>query len=205
MSVKKAKALAPRFKFFSSLRRKAAKCKGNQLENEVEEEGKEDVDNKTPKIGFHDVYALEEKLGNGAYAKVYRCRRRQGSKEYCAVKVIDLKDMKEEDRQLIEEEISILKSLDHPYIVRLLHVFRNGRRIYIVQELCAGGELFDAIVTRVRYSEEDARQVMRAIMEAVSYAHGRGIVHRDLKVLPLIPTFFARWFLVDTSTSQCSR
>jgi len=121
---------------------------------------------------------------------VYKCRRRQGSKECCAVKVIDLKDMKEEDRLLIEGEISILKSLDHPYIVRLLHVFRNDRRIYIVQELCAGGELFDAIVARVRYSEEDARQVMRAIMEAVSYAHGRGIVHRDLKVLPSFSTSF---------------
>jgi serine/threonine protein kinase len=188
--VRKAKALAPSFRRLSSFRATAVKDKGkgNQQadEDEDEEEGKEDSDYEElpPTMGFHDVYELEEKLGSGTYATVYKCRRRhgKGSKRRRAVKVIHLKHMEEEDRRLIEEEISILKSLHHQYIVRLYHVFRNERRIYIVQELCAGGELFDAICERLRYSEADARQVMRAILEAVSYAHGRGIVHRDLKV-----------------------
>ena len=189
MSLKKAKALAPSFRHISSFRPTADKDKGKgnqQPEDEDEdEEGKEDdvdYEELPPTMGFHDVYDLEEKLGTGTYATVYKCRRRHGSKKRRAVKVIHLKEMEEEDRQMIEEEISILKSLHHQYIVRLHHVFRNERRIYIVQELCAGGELFDSIVARMRYSEADARQAMRAILEAVSYAHGRGIVHRDLKV-----------------------
>lgn len=159
--------------------------KHDERRDEDEDEGKEEDDiefeDLPPQTNFHDIYLLEGKLGSGTYATVYQCRRRNSQRRR-AVKVLHLKEMNEEDKALIEEEISILKSLHHPYIVRLHHVFRNERRIYIVQELCAGGELFDSIVERMRYSEADAQQAMRAILLAVSYAHGRGIVHRDLKV-----------------------
>lgn len=141
----------------------------------------EDFEDLPANIAFNDIYELEEKLGSGTYATVYKCRRR-GSQLRRAVKVLHLQKISRQERLLIEEEISILKSLNHDGIVRLHHVFRNPRRIYIVQELCAGGELFDSIVERSRYSEADAREAMRAIMEAISYAHARGVVHRDLKV-----------------------
>ncbi|TFJ85933.1 hypothetical protein NSK_002753 [Nannochloropsis salina CCMP1776] len=140
----------------------------------------EDFEDLPANIAFNDIYELEEKLGSGTYATVYKCRRR-GSQLRRAVKVLHLQKISRQERLLIEEEISILKSLNHDGIVRLHHVFRNPRRIYIVQELCAGGELFDSIVERSRYSEADAREAMRAIMEAISYAHARGVVHRDLK------------------------
>ena len=53
---------------------------------------------------------------------------------------------------------------------------------YLVTELLGGGELFDAIIKKEHYAEEDARLVMVAITEALNYCHERGVVHRDLKV-----------------------
>ena len=129
---------------------------------------------------FGAVYELGEKVGTGTYATVHACVHRKSQRRR-AVKIICLHKMDAADLEIVEEEINILRSLHHPFIVRLYHVFRNASRIYIVQELCRGGELFDSIVERKRYSEQDARQALRAILEAVSYAHGHGIVHRDLK------------------------
>ena len=48
--------------------------------------------------------------------------------------------------------------------------------------MLGGGELFDAIIKKEHYAEEDARLVMVAITEALNYCHERGVVHRDLKV-----------------------
>ena len=48
-------------------------------------------------------------------------------------------------------------------------------------EVCKGGELFDAVTRRKRYSEADAARVIRSVTSAVSYMHSKGFVHRDLK------------------------
>ncbi|GLD95871.1 hypothetical protein PINS_up004549 [Pythium insidiosum] len=72
-------------------------------------------------------------------------------------------------------------TLDHPNVVPLLDYFEEDRCYYIVTPLCTGGELFDALVKRKSYTEEDARTLMRKLASAIMYIHSRGIVHRDLK------------------------
>ena len=104
------------------------------------------------------------------------------TKERCAVKIVDTTKLNVDDARHLEDEIDILKSLNHMHIVKLNHVFRTERTIYIVQELCAGGGLFDRIVEKTHYNEGDARELVRRVLSAVSYAHAQGIVHRDLKV-----------------------
>lgn len=59
--------------------------------------------------------------------------------------------------------------------------FETTHKLFIVMELVKGGDLFDRIIDKGRYSESEAREVMRMLLEAVRYLHSKGIVHRDLK------------------------
>ncbi|CAM9757505.1 unnamed protein product, partial [Hapterophycus canaliculatus] len=71
--------------------------------------------------------------------------------------------------------------MDHPNIVRLNQVFDCQNCLYMVMELCTGGELFDRIVMKDHYTENEARDCIIQVTKAILYCHQNGIVHRDLK------------------------
>lgn len=125
-------------------------------------------------------YDIREVLGDGTSGQVRRAIHRQTGQEF-AVKVISLR--RQLDLTSMEHEVSMMQSLDHPYIVQLVDVFvHHGIAMYLVMELIAGGDLFDRIVQQERYAEVDARRVMRRLLSAVHYLHEtKNIVHRDLK------------------------
>ena len=85
-------------------------------------------------------------------------------------------------------EIALLRALDHPGVARLVAAYEDRRRVHLVTELCAGGELFDRIIQKTNdggdapcFAEDEAARVVGQVLAAVSHAHGRGVVHRDLK------------------------
>ena len=77
----------------------------------------------------------------------------------------------------LRNEIAILKDLDHPNIVRAIETFEHHERIFVVMELCSGGDLY----TRDPYSEPEAKRIVGSILSAVAYMHSKNVVHRDLK------------------------
>lgn len=82
---------------------------------------------------------------------------------------------------MLKNEIAILKDLDHPNIVKMYEYLEDEKRIYIVTEICKGGELFDEILNRSKFDERDAAVVMKQLLSAINYCHKKNIVHRDLK------------------------
>ena len=77
----------------------------------------------------------------------------------------------------LKNEIDILKKLDHPHIVRAMETFEHRNQIFIVMELCQGGDLY----SRDPYTEEEAARIIGSILSAISYMHEFNIAHRDLK------------------------
>jgi len=65
--------------------------------------------------------------------------------------LLDPKEM-----EMLKNEIAILKDLDHPNIVKMFEFLEDDKRIYIVTEICKGGELFDEILNRSKFDENDA-------------------------------------------------
>lgn len=93
-----------------------------------------------------------------------------------AVKVLDLDliDTEEGLRQL-RNEIFIMCQLDHPNIVRIEEVYESASEIYIVQELCKGGDLFDRLDEQpdYHYTEAQCARLVKQMLSSVRYLHSR--------------------------------
>ena len=74
-----------------------------------------------------------------------------------------------------------MSQLDHPNVLKIFEIFDEDDCIYLVLELLAGGELFDRIVEKESYSEKEAAETIRPLVDALRYCHQLGIIHRDLK------------------------
>merc|ERR1719326_2769382 len=96
-----------------------------------------------------------------------------------AIKTIKKNDVKNVPR--FKLEIHIMKVLDHANIIKLYENFEGHKNIYLVMELCTGGELFDRIIEEEKFSEKKAAHIMKQILAAIFYCHKHGIAHRDLK------------------------
>ena len=130
---------------------------------------------------LRDVYKISRKIGDGAFSSVRRIKMRSTG-ERRAVKTIHKKSIRsEEERQMVFTEVSILKVLDHPNIIRLHEFYQDQKNYYIITEFCSGGELFDRIVTAGSISESVAATYMQQILSVLVYLHDRKIAHRDLK------------------------
>lgn len=121
-------------------------------------------------------------LGYGVSGFVRKIMHKETGEEF-AVKRLNLivVDSDEARAQLIEE-IDIMCQLDHPNVIRLEEIYASDNIVYLVQELCLGGELFDQLDQQEDYhfSEDKARELVKQILSAVSYLHSQGIVHRIL-------------------------
>ncbi|KAF5451808.1 hypothetical protein F2P56_026877 [Juglans regia] len=81
----------------------------------------------------------------------------------------------------LKREISTMKLIKHPNVVKLFEVMASKSKIYIVLEFVGGGELFDQIAKHRRLKKDEASRYFQQLINAVDYCHSRGVYHRDLK------------------------
>ena len=116
---------------------------------------------------------------SGAFAVVKKVQHKE-TKEFYAAKMICKKNVTS-DTERLAIELEVLQKVNHPNVIHLEEVFETEEMLYIVTEIVTGGELFDRIVSRGTYSELDAANLVRKLVEALAYLHDLDIVHRDLK------------------------
>ena len=141
-----------------------------------------------------DDLTLIKGLGKGAFGEVYLTSK-QGSQEKFATKKIDKKyAANPKAKKYIDNEIKILKEIDHPNIIKLYDVKENNQNYYLVMEYCNGGGLSDCLEYHIKqfrkpFSEEIVQYLMKQIVSGLKYLHGKHILHRDIKLDNILVKF----------------
>uniref|UniRef100_A0A674BBZ1 non-specific serine/threonine protein kinase n=1 Tax=Salmo trutta TaxID=8032 RepID=A0A674BBZ1_SALTR len=124
-------------------------------------------------------YDIGRVVGDGNFAVVHECHRRDNGEAF-AVKIVEHSKLIGREH-MMQNELSLLGSLSHPRVVRLFTHHHTHTHSYLVMEMVAGGDLFEAIAVRGKFPEEEAGLMVCDVSEALRYIHSKTIVHRDLK------------------------
>lgn len=133
---------------------------------------------------LEDDYVLTQTvLGVGINGGVRLVNSRVRTGRQYAVKTIDLVRQSTTNQKMLDTawELEILLSVDHANITRLVDVYETETELQLVMEYCEGGELFDRMIQKGTFSEDEAAQASHQMLSVVSYLHKQGIIHRDLK------------------------
>ena len=105
----------------------------------------------------------------------------------------------------VRKEIEMLREMDHPSIVRLYAAYEDNVSIYLVMELCEGGELFDRLIEESHLTEPAVQTIMRQVFGAVAHCHDKHIVHRDLKPAASPNLQLFSMFRAGIAVHECSK
>ncbi|RLN78630.1 hypothetical protein BBJ28_00023887 [Nothophytophthora sp. Chile5] len=131
-----------------------------------------------------EFFDFSATIGTGHFGCVKHAISKKSGKEW-AVKVVKLNN--EVDKDALRNEINILKRLHHPQIVRVIGSYEDQEHMYMLMQLCKGKELYEHVYQDGRkFSEDDVRKIIRALLRAVAFLHSNFITHRDLKLENLL-------------------
>ncbi|XP_039249705.2 uncharacterized protein LOC120327312 isoform X1 [Styela clava] len=127
------------------------------------------------------LYELKKTLGRGHFA-VVRLAQHVFTGENVAIKVIDKTTLDQTSKDHLYHEVTCMKLVQHPNVVRLYEVIETSSKLYLILELGDGGDMYDYIMRHDQgLDEEQAKEYFAQILCAISYCHKMHVVHRDLK------------------------
>ena len=160
----------------------------------------------TEKEGKISNYAINGQIGQGSYAIVKQGLNKKTNKRV-AIKIYDKYKVADTQRKTsMMREISLLRRLNHPHIVRLYEVIENTRQIYLVTELVNGKSLRDYVRSKVnkRLSEKEAFKIFKQVLSGIEYCHKLNVTHRDIKMENILLDENQNAKLIDFGFSICS-
>ncbi|KAL9109066.1 MAG: hypothetical protein Q9227_006306 [Pyrenula ochraceoflavens] len=131
---------------------------------------------------FHlGMFEIGKPLGKGKFGRVYLARERS-SGFVCALKVLHKSELQQgKVEKQVRREIEIQSNLRHPNILRLYGHFHDSKRIFLIIEFAAKGELYKMLRKENRFPEWKAAQYIAQMAAALKYLHKKHVMHRDIK------------------------
>ena len=134
-----------------------------------------------------DDYTLEKSLGKGAFGEVFLTTKKGTNKLFATKKIERAQVDTGHSVKYLINEIQILKELNHPNIVKFEEIKKTKNHYYIIMEYCNGGELYKTLEkymdkNKKPFNQEIVQHLMRQIIGAFKYIHGKNIIHRDIKL-----------------------
>ena len=124
---------------------------------------------------------MKDIIGQGRYGTI-RVGYHKIKKRFVAIKIINKKSISKTDMENIRNQIDILKMATDEFVLKLLDIIENESYLYIMTELCKGGDLYSYLNQRsFKIPEAKAAKLIYKLAKSVSFLHTLGIIHRDLK------------------------
>ena len=141
------------------------------------------VDNFSKISDFRKIYEYISTLGAGSFGKVRLFRNKIYKNLKFAIKTLKKEGISKTMYECLIQEINILRSLDHPYIVKYYETYEDDFYINIVMEYLPGDNVFKYISLKKHYNftEKDMSEIIHLLLKALLFCHNYGIVHRDIK------------------------
>jgi len=133
----------------------------------------------SPELQIVGNYSIGELIASGNYGKVKKANHIETGAEV-AVKIINKKLMNEQEANRAMTEIEILRSLDHPNIIRFRDLVDTGERIYLFMEYMKDSQTLKPLIDK-GLSETQAKAIFRQLVDALLYCHVMHVIHRDIK------------------------
>ncbi|KAL5099557.1 hypothetical protein RYX36_003884 [Vicia faba] len=133
---------------------------------------------------FEKRFSLGKLLGHGQFGYTYVGIDKSNGDRVAVKRLEKAKMVLPIAVEDVKREVKILKELTgHENVVQFFNAFEDDSYVYIVMELCEGGELLDRILGKKdsRYTEKDAAVVVRQMLKVAAQCHLHGLVHRDMK------------------------
>ncbi|KAK1409866.1 hypothetical protein QVD17_36395 [Tagetes erecta] len=163
-------------------RRRTKRSRNNHNASDEPPEEDETVLLNTKTGSIKEYYTLGRELGHGQYGTTFICTENSTGNQYACKTIPKRRLTTEEDTEHVRREIQIMHHMaGQPNVVSIVDVYEDAVSVYVIMELCAGGELFDRIIELGHYTEKQASDVSRVIVSVVEACHSLGVMHRDLK------------------------
>ncbi|ONI14120.1 hypothetical protein PRUPE_4G263600 [Prunus persica] len=135
-----------------------------------------------PMEDVRSMYSIGKELGRGQFGVTHLCTHKATGEHFACKTIAKRKLVNKEDIEDVRREVQIMHHLTgQPNIVELKGAYEDKQSVHLVMELCAGGELFDRIISKGHYTERAAAALLRTIVQIVHTCHSMGVIHRDLK------------------------
>ena len=134
-----------------------------------------------------DDYTLENKIGKGSFGEVYLTTKKGTDKLYATKKMQKTIVLQPKVKKFFNNEITILKTLDHPNIIKLYDIKQTINSYYLIFDLCNGGNLTSCLDKykkkyHLPFTQEIVQHIMTQIVNGLRYLHNSKILHRDIKL-----------------------
>lgn len=145
---------------------------------------------------FNDKYKTEKMIGKGSYGKVFLVRETPGGAKASALKesilkpiegkrfaakAIEKEKLKGKSKEMLINEIKIMRQLSHDNVIKLFEVHELPNTIYFIMNIVEGGELMEQMKAKGCYSEAECAKILKKLLEVLQYIQNKRILHRDLK------------------------
>ena len=123
-------------------------------------------------------YNIKDKIGSGGFGQVLKCQSKETG-QVMAMKFVEIDTAKQ--KKYIGNEITLMRSLEHPNILKLSDAILFDSRMYMFMEYMDGGSLTPLVTSKKPFPEKAIAFILKKVAEGLNYLHINNIIHRDIK------------------------